>query len=156
MSPSNTTSRQHRPAFTLIEMTIVIAIIAILSAMAMSVYATAAQQARGMRTRAIIAKIDQLIGEKYESYRTRQAPVRINPLTTPPQAAAYRLNAIRELMRMELPDSKSDVVPFDGGNPVILIAANGASAPSLWKQLDRNKWKRGMPLFDLGRDARRR
>lgn len=73
------TSRQRAPrsAFTLIEMTIVMAIIAILAAMAMSVYATAASQAKEMRTRSIIAKIDQLIGEKYESYRTRQVPIKI-------------------------------------------------------------------------------
>ena len=126
----HTTSRM-RPrgrGFTLIEMTIVIAIIAILAMMAMSVYATAAQQARGMRTRAIIAKIDQLISEKYESYRTRQVPIRIPPLTPPNQAAAFRLNAIRELMRMEMPDRITDVTagpPYFG----IVPSANYAAYP---------------------------
>jgi prepilin-type N-terminal cleavage/methylation domain-containing protein len=110
MPTSITTSRQQRTAFTLIEMTIVIAIIAILSAMAMSVYATAAQQARGMRTRAIIAKIDQLISEKYESYRTRQLPIRIPAGMSPQNAAQIRLFAIRELMRMEMPDHREDVM----------------------------------------------
>ena len=73
----------RRPSFTLIEMTIVIAIIGILAAMAMSVYATALAQSKAHRTRTMIAKIDQLIGEKYESYRTRQVPIRINPGTRP-------------------------------------------------------------------------
>jgi prepilin-type N-terminal cleavage/methylation domain-containing protein len=98
-----------RKAFTLIEMTIVIAIIAILSAMALSVYNTAAQQAKGMRTRAIIAKVDQLIGEKYEGYRTRQVPIRIAPGTQPNVAAQIRLDALRELMRFEMPDRITDV-----------------------------------------------
>ncbi|MFN0022090.1 MAG: type II secretion system protein [Pirellulaceae bacterium] len=129
MSTLLSTNRNcHRRAgFTLIEMTIVIAIIAILTAMAMSVYATAAQQARGMRTRSIIAKIDQLIGEKYESYRTRQAPIRINPGTTPQNAAALRLLAIHELMRFEMPDRITDVTAgptYVGPSGVIIPSAS--------------------------------
>lgn len=180
-------TRRIRPrdrGFTLIEMTIVIAIIAILAAMAMSVYATAAQQARGMRTRAIIAKIDQLIGEKYESYRTRQVPIRVpngrypngQPYMQPIGesfaetandtsrtngfrnnaegysdqpfngaangqydlgAAEFRLLAMRELQRFELPNQIADVwqdplnMPFGPpgviGNPII-------ARPSISKQ----------------------
>lgn len=115
----------RRHAFTLIEMTIVMAIIGILSLMALSVYATAAQQAKEMRTRAIIAKIDQLIGEKYEGYRTRQVPIRVPPLTAPNVAAQIRLDALRELQRMELPDRISDIT----SNPVRL-----PSRPALSRQ----------------------
>lgn len=99
----------RRPAFTLIEMTIVLAIIGILAAMAMSVYATALSQSKTHRTRAIIAKIDQLIGEKYESYRTRPVPIRILPGLPPSQTAWVRLCAMRDLMRMEMPDHREDV-----------------------------------------------
>lgn len=119
----------RRNAFTLIEMTIVIAIIAILAGMALSVYNTAAQQSKGMRTRAIIAKIDQLIGEKYESYRTRQVPIRIPPGTQPNVAAQIRLCAIRDLMRMEMPDHREDVIDGPAQLPGNLYLAR----PSLSK-----------------------
>ena len=81
-----------RKAFTLLEMLLVLAIIVILFAMAAAVYFTAAQQSRGMRTRAIVAKIDSVIGEKWESYRTRQVPIRIQPGTQPTVAAQIRLD----------------------------------------------------------------
>ena len=49
----NIPTKSRRPAFTLIEMTIVMAIIGILAAMAMSVYATALSQSKAHRTRAL-------------------------------------------------------------------------------------------------------
>ena len=120
--------RQRRPgwqaAFTLVEMTIVIMIIAILAALALPIFAAAAQQAKVHRTRAVIAKIDQLIGEKYESYRTRQVPIRVLPNTTPYNAARFRLNAMRELMRMEMPDSQSDFLPYDFNSATTLSGEN--------------------------------
>lgn len=112
---TNLTSRakisaaSRRFAFTLIEMTIVIMVITILAALALPVVNSAYQQSRAHRTRAIIAKIDQIIGEKYESYRTRQVPIRVSPGMTPQNAAILRVNAIRELMRVELPDRITDV-----------------------------------------------
>ncbi len=115
----NIPTKSRRPAFTLIEMTIVMAIIGILAAMAMSVYATALSQSKAHRTRAIIAKIDQLIGEKYESYRTRQVPIRIPPGMTPYNAAVFRLNAIRELMRTEMPDRITDITAGPAYPPII-------------------------------------
>jgi len=135
----------RRAAFTLVEMTIVIMVIAILAALALPVFNAAAQQAKVHRTRAIIAKLDQIIGEKWEAYRTRQVPIRINPSLgyTPQQMAGFRLNAMRELQRMELPDSMTDIIPGNPnppglmGNPAILIPANGGSAPSLWRNYNR-------------------
>jgi prepilin-type N-terminal cleavage/methylation domain-containing protein len=128
---------QRRSAFTLIEMTIVIMVIAILAALALPVFNAAAQQSKVHRTRAVIAKIDQLIGEKYESYRTRQVPIRINPSLNwqPPQIAAFRLNAMRELMRMEMPDSQSDIMPYDLNSGTTLTGENAylPAAPSLTK-----------------------
>ena len=109
--------------FTLLEMLIVIAIIAIVAAMVAMALAGAAEQARADRTRAIINKLDALIGERWESYRTRAVPIRVPP-TDPRTAAAIRLNAMRELMRMELPDRITDVTSA----AVIL-----PSPPSLWR-----------------------
>jgi prepilin-type N-terminal cleavage/methylation domain-containing protein len=69
----------NRNAFTLVEMLIVVAVIAILAALALAVYFSAAQQAKVHRTRAIVAKLDGIISEKWEAYRTRAVPLRVPP-----------------------------------------------------------------------------
>lgn len=152
-----------RRAFTIVEMTIVMALIAILSIMALSVYATAASQAKEMRTRAIVAKIDSIIGEKWEAYRTRQVPIRILPGTNPTLAAQIRVDAIRELQRFELPDRITDVTAgpayVDTTNPANQIPQAGypayplarlTSRPAINKQYLRKAFKahaRGNPLL---------
>ena len=142
----------HRAAFTLIELLFVMMIIGILAAVSLGALSAATSQARVERTRAIIAKLDQLITAKYESYRTRPVPIRVPPgmraigepftdtaadidLTNgffdgPPLrnnflestyvdqngngrydigAAELRLLALREMMRMEMPNLIVDV-----------------------------------------------
>lgn len=114
--------------FTLTELLIVMGIIAILAGLSLSALSGATELARTQRTRAILNKLDQLIMERYESYRTRAVPVprvaRLAAVTNPRAAALNRLNVLRELMRMELPDRVTDVV--DG--PV-----TGIAPPSLWQ-----------------------
>jgi len=95
--------------FTLTEMLLVIAIIAIMAGLALSGLAGAVEQAREARTRSIIAKLDQLVMEQYENYRTRAVPIRVPVGTTPPNAARFRLYALRDLMRMELPERITDL-----------------------------------------------
>jgi prepilin-type N-terminal cleavage/methylation domain-containing protein len=190
-----------RYAFTLMEMLIVVAVIAILAALALAVYFAAARQAKVHRTRAIVAKLDGIIGEKWESYRTRQLPIKIpdakgldrawgvagvdddgngkvddiseaywpgsddhvmqptgeaftdtladDNLTNgfrdngepfidlPPLngrydlgAAEYKLLAVRELQRLELPNLKADVLV----DPLLLSAVPIFPRPSLSKQ----------------------
>jgi prepilin-type N-terminal cleavage/methylation domain-containing protein len=98
-----------RSAFTLMELLIVIVLIGMLVGLALSALSGAAEQARAQRTRSIIAKLDALISEKWEGYRTRSVPIRIVAGTNPRTAALYRLNALRELQRLELPDRISDL-----------------------------------------------
>lgn len=105
-----------RRGFTLMELLVVIAIVGILAGLSMMALAGAAEQAREQRTRAIINKIDMLIGERWESYRTRTAPIRLPASATPRAGAQLRLNALRELQRMELPDRITDVT----SNAVVL------------------------------------
>jgi len=100
---------KSRSGFTLMELLIVILIIAIIASMSMMALSGAAESAREQRTRAIINKLDSLIRDRYDSFRTRAVPVRLPAGTAPRIAAQARLNAIRELMRMELPDRKTDV-----------------------------------------------
>jgi hypothetical protein len=78
--------------------------------------------ARQARTRSIIAIVDSVIQEQYESYKYRPLPVEIPLLSMvmpagsvlkyevlPNEAARVRLNMIRDLQRMELPDRISDI-----------------------------------------------
>lgn len=101
--------RASRRGFTLMELLIVILIIGLLAGLSVAALAGAAEQARATRTRAIVNKLDQLIMAKYEGYRTRTLPIRTTGLS-PGNAALARLAAMRELMRMELPDRRTDVV----------------------------------------------
>lgn len=106
-----------RRGFTLTELMIVIMIIGIMAGLALSAISAAAELAREQRTRAILAKLDQLIMDKYEAYRTRAVPLSLSmrrptdPNDQTPQrtASMNRLTGIRELMRLELPDRISDL-----------------------------------------------
>lgn len=98
-----------RKAVTLIEVLFVLAILIVLAAVGMGFYAGAVAQARVHRTRAIVTKLDSFVMEKWESYRTRAVPIKIPAGTSPIQAGRTRLYALRELMRVEMPDRKSDV-----------------------------------------------
>jgi prepilin-type N-terminal cleavage/methylation domain-containing protein len=121
-------------AFTLMELLIVMMIMTLLAGLALSALAGATEAAREQRTRAIIAKIDQLIMERYESYRTRAVPIRITAdyvrTNGKTAAARMRLNALRELMRMELPDRRTDIA-FLAGNPPTLEPAVVGFPPSI-------------------------
>jgi prepilin-type N-terminal cleavage/methylation domain-containing protein len=112
-----------RPAFTLVEVLVVLVLISILSGMVMTAVRGVNLTARQARTRSIIAIVDSVIQEQYESYKYRPLPVEIPDLLspTPPnsgvlkyevlpnEAARVRLNMIRDLQRMELPDRITDI-----------------------------------------------
>jgi prepilin-type N-terminal cleavage/methylation domain-containing protein len=130
-------SSRDRRGFTLTELLIVILIIGIMTGLALSAMSGATELAREQRTRAIISKLDQLIMERYESYRTRAVPlsaiVRQQNMNNPLNAARMRLYALRELMRMELPDRRSDVVNYTVSPPSLEISATAIPIASLQK-----------------------
>ncbi len=114
--------------FTLVELMITVVIIGILALLGLTAMQSAQNSSREATTKATIAKLHNIVMEKYESYRTRRVPIRLEPCpATHPDGTPYtqdekrkwfienqwkRLNAIRDLMRMELPDAKSDI--FNG------------------------------------------
>ena len=98
-----------RRGFTLVELMMVIAIVAILAAISMAALASAAEEGKRQRVRTQIAKIDQLIMDKWNGYRFRQLPVRIPSGVGPSFQNRMRLDTMRELQRMELPDRLTDI-----------------------------------------------
>jgi len=103
-----------RPAFTLTELLIVMLIISIMAGMTLAVVSGATNMAREQRTRAIISKLDQLIMERFDGYRTRAVPmnltIRQQYMGSPFLAAQIRLYALRDLMRMEFPERITDII----------------------------------------------
>jgi prepilin-type N-terminal cleavage/methylation domain-containing protein len=104
----------RRPAFTLVELMVVLVIIAILGSVIMFAMFNAQSAAREAKTKNMISKLSALIMRRYESYMTRRVPIREVQGQNPNITAYYRLHALRELMRLEMPDRWTDVMdkPF--------------------------------------------
>jgi len=112
--------RSRSLGFTLPELLVVIAIISILATAVLAGMASVTAQAKEDRARAQIAKLHALIMDKWTSFESRRVgpfrvynptePIGACPLSYRPNAAQLRLDGVRELMRLELPDRKSDVV----------------------------------------------
>lgn len=103
-------------AFTLLELMLVIGMMAILAGALGMALAQAMEQGREARTRAQIARIHGLLMMKYDSYRTRsiRLPNSYFPATaTAQQRALVRLNILREIMRLEMPQCIGDIVGID-------------------------------------------
>jgi prepilin-type N-terminal cleavage/methylation domain-containing protein len=107
-----------RHAFTLVEMLVTVTILGILVSFVYGAMSAAETTAKIAKTRATIAKLHRLIMARYESFKTRRIPIDMsfNADTgaalslTPAQMADIRLDAIREIMRQELPDCVADIL----------------------------------------------
>jgi Tfp pilus assembly protein PilE len=115
-----------------VELLVTITIIGILAALAWGAVVMARNAAREAATKATIAKLHSVIMKRYESYMTRRMPMRIPPGTTATAAAQIRLNAIGEMMRMEMPESAAEITgpPQVLPAPPSLTAIYNASPPS--------------------------
>ncbi len=126
-----------RAAFTLVEVMVVLVLIAILSSMVMTAVQGVTQNARLARTRSILAVIDSVLQEQYESYKYRPLAVVIPDLNKPlpgdgifsfqlmpSEAARVRLNMVRDLQRMELPDRINDIATINGNTVAMNLPAS--------------------------------
>jgi prepilin-type N-terminal cleavage/methylation domain-containing protein len=130
-----------RNAFTLVELLVVIIIILIISSMVLFALASTQTSARDAKTRGTITKINDLISRKYESYLTRRVPVKITSGESRTAYAKRKLSAIREIMKMEMPDRYSDFGYTNGATtqPVYPTVGNQLTA---WNAVAKAYWRK--------------
>lgn len=128
-------------AFTLIELMLVIAMMAILAGAVGMALAQAMEQGRVQRTQAQIARIHGLLMTRYDSYRTKSVRLTnniglssANPTWDPQDQLAFnnqrrvdRLRAIRLTMRLEMPENLRDLFDLVGTTPVPVYGVGGAA-----------------------------
>jgi prepilin-type N-terminal cleavage/methylation domain-containing protein len=130
----NSRSLQRR-SFTLVELLIVATILVILASTALFALYGTMEHARERRTTAQIAKLNQLIMDQWDGYRTRKVPILLPPNASFDERGLIRLLAIREIMRMEMPDRITDLTWSQSPIPVpSLNNTVSIGAPSLWKR----------------------
>ncbi|REK25491.1 MAG: type II secretion system protein [Planctomycetota bacterium] len=123
-SSRRSSRRGATTGLTLIEVLAVAVIIGVLASMVMFAVADARQQAQVAKTKGIIVALDGIIGRHWRNYETRRVPVQAAANLTGEQLAKLRLDALRQVMRLELPDRWADVTT----DPAALTNANGAMA----------------------------
>jgi prepilin-type N-terminal cleavage/methylation domain-containing protein len=99
--------------FTLVELLIVVTIIALVAGMMLFALAGARNSALEKKTRTTISRLNEALLARWMTYETRrivwqdgQGPQGLN---SPSAAARMRVKAIRELMRMEMPQRWTEV-----------------------------------------------
>lgn len=103
---------KQRNGFTLIEMLVVVMIIAMLAGLTLSAVGSARNAAAAARTRATIEKINRVIMKRYASYQYRKVDIGDTSGKNKLQVAQAKLNALRMLIRHEMPDRAGDLDKF--------------------------------------------
>ncbi len=115
--------RFDRGGFTLVELLTTITIIGVLASMTLLVVRGAQRDSLDAKTRVTIGKIHEVLAARWEEYFTQPLPIKLPPAAFERNGAGVRalssremsrvrLIAIRDLMRLELPDCPGDVKFF--------------------------------------------
>ncbi len=119
----------HRPSFTLVELMVSIALMAIVASMMAMAMSSASEDARRMRAQGQVQRINQIVLNRYEEEAARRMPADFFPAGSNPaisgyklrrssEAAVFRLTALRDYLRIVMPDRRSDVIEL----PVVVRA----------------------------------
>ena len=126
----------NRPAFTLVELLVVMGVLALMSSMVLVGLASAAEQARVARTRGQIQKIHELLMSRWEDYRYRR--VEINRTGGSVRLRQRdRVDKIREIMRMEMPCHVEDLKFGNNGTDGSSGSPFTGNEPALWNRYRR-------------------
>jgi len=97
---------------------VVVTIIGMLASIALAALSQARGTARVAKTKSTIAKLNDAVIARYAAYSTRRVPVKTSG--SPTAVARKRLAAIRQLMRLEMPERESDITGGTSGDPDFL------------------------------------
>ncbi len=153
-------TRHSYRGFTLIELLVTITIISILAGITLGAIRYARSAAAESKTKDTIAKLNALVMQRYESYKTRRVPIDFSVLTVtiggvkqkipPKQAASLHYCALLDLMRMEMPERSFDI----SNGPLQIKEPDITTGPLLqpWtarpaiSQMYLQKYNSGMPV----------
>jgi type II secretory pathway pseudopilin PulG len=96
--------RGRRRSYTLVELLITVSIIGIMASMVLFALFSAQEQARAQKTRALVAKLNNVIRARYESYRTRRLPF--------PRV----IDTYSDINQNKMFDSGTDKLTYDANN----------------------------------------
>lgn len=113
----NLVSNRRCRGFTLIELLVSMAILTLLASILLVGLAGVTEKAREERTRTLIERLNVIIMDHWDSYGTRRAAVNLANVKNQKARMQLRLLAIRELMRMEMPDNKQEVFELTTSTP---------------------------------------
>jgi prepilin-type N-terminal cleavage/methylation domain-containing protein len=92
--------------FTLVELMVVLVIVAMLASLTLAGLSGVRERAKADKTRSTIRKIDSVVQPMFETYGTRRVPATGNSRMA---RATSRLQNLRLLMAVEMPDTWNDV-----------------------------------------------